>query len=86
MFFYKKICLKESANIVTPHITQCLPFSFLPGPVAYVYYLYPHHNHQGSPYPGGESWVFLLGGYVPPGTTNWHPVLKKNSPKIDTPF
>ena len=29
---------------------------------------------------------YFLGGYVPPGTPNWHPVLKKISPKIDTPF
>ena len=29
---------------------------------------------------------YFLGEYVPPGTPNWHPVLKKNSPKIDTPF
>ena len=29
---------------------------------------------------------YFLGGYVPPGTRNWHPVLKKKSPKIDTPF
>ena len=28
----------------------------------------------------------ILGGYVPPRTPNWHPVLKKISPKIDTPF
>ena len=28
----------------------------------------------------------FLGGYVPPGTPNWHPVLEKISPKIDTPF
>ena len=35
--------------------------------------------------PGGALGYFL-GGYVPPGTPNWHPVLKKNSPKIDTPF
>ena len=35
--------------------------------------------------PGGGDWVFL-GGYVPPGTPNWLPVLKKNSHKIDTPF
>ena len=27
----------------------------------------------------------VLGGYVPPGTPNWHPVLKTISPKIDTP-
>ena len=29
---------------------------------------------------------YFLGGYVPPGTPNWHPVLKKISPKIDTSF
>ena len=29
---------------------------------------------------------YFLGGYVPPGTPNWHPVLKTISPKIDTPF
>ena len=35
---------------------------------------------------GGGTWVFL-GGYVPQGTPNWHPVRsKKNFPKIDTPF
>ena len=34
---------------------------------------------------GGAHGCFL-GGYVPPGTPNWHPVLKKISPKIDTPF
>ena len=35
--------------------------------------------------PGGTL-GYHLGGYVPPGRPNWHPVLKKNSPKIDTPF
>ena len=35
--------------------------------------------------PGGRIGYFL-GGYVPPGTPNWPPVLKKISPKIDTPF
>ena len=30
--------------------------------------------------------MYFLGGYVPPGTPNWHPVLKKISSKIDTPF
>ena len=35
--------------------------------------------------PGGAL-GYLLGGYVPPGTPNWHPVLKKIFPKIDTPF
>ena len=29
---------------------------------------------------------YFLGGYEPPGTPNWHPVLKKDSPKIDIPF
>ena len=35
--------------------------------------------------PGGALGYFL-GGYVPPGTPNWHLVLKKISPEIDTPF
>ena len=35
---------------------------------------------------GGGALGYFLGGYVPPGTSNWHPVLKKNSPKTDTPF
>ena len=35
---------------------------------------------------GGGALEYFLGGYVPPGTPNWHPVLKKISPKIDTPF
>ena len=34
----------------------------------------------------GEALKYFLGGYVPPGTPNWHPVVKKISPKIDTPF
>ena len=34
----------------------------------------------------GGALGYFLGGYLPPGTPNWHPVLKKNSPKIDTPF
>ena len=37
--------------------------------------------------PGGEGALgYFWGGYVPPGTPNWHPVLKKISSKIDTPF
>ena len=36
--------------------------------------------------PGGGALGYFLGGYVPPGTPNWHPVLKKLSAKIDTPF
>ena len=45
--------------------------------------------------PGGALGYFL-GGYVPPGSPNWHPVLKKIllkliprsriRPKTDTPF
>ena len=35
--------------------------------------------------PGGALGYFL-GGYVPPRTPNWHPVLEKISPKIDTLF
>ena len=35
---------------------------------------------------GGGALGYFLGGYVRPGTSNWHPVLKKNSPKIDTPY
>ena len=34
----------------------------------------------------GGALRYFLGGYVPPGTPNWHPVLNTNSPKIDTPF
>ena len=34
----------------------------------------------------GGALGYFLGGYVPPGTSNWHPVVKKISPKIDTPF
>ena len=36
--------------------------------------------------PGGGALGYFLGGYVPSRTPNWHPVLTKNSPKIDTPF
>ena len=35
---------------------------------------------------GGGALGYFMGGYVPPRTPNWHPVLKKISPKIDTPF
>ena len=42
---------------------------------------------QGPKNPGGGGALgYFLGGYVPPGTPNWHPVLKKIFPKIDTPF
>ena len=42
-------------------------------------------KQKPSKIPGGALGYFL-GGYVPPGTPNWHPVLEKISPKIDTPF
>ena len=35
---------------------------------------------------GGWAFGYFLGGYVLPGTPNWHPILEKISPKIDTPF
>ena len=35
---------------------------------------------------GGGALGYFLGGYVLPGTPNWHPILEKISPKIDTPF
>ena len=47
------------------------------------------NSTQGGDTPwggGGGALGYFLGGYVPPRTPNWHPVLKKISPKIDTPF
>ena len=35
---------------------------------------------------GGGVLGYFLGGYVLPGTPNWHPILEKIYPKIDTPF
>ena len=35
-------------------------------------------NGRGSP--GGGALGYFLGEYVPPGTPNWHPVLKKKFP------
>ena len=35
---------------------------------------------------GGGALGYFLGGYMPPGTPNWHHVLKIIRPKIDTPF
>ena len=44
-------------------------------------------KQQGGFLPGGGGALgYFSGGYVPPGTSNWHPVLKKISPEIDTPF
>ena len=34
----------------------------------------------------GGALRYSLGGYVALGTPNWNPVLKKISPKIDTPI
>ena len=34
----------------------------------------------------GGALGYFLGGYEPPRTPNWYPVLEKISPKIDTPF
>ena len=31
----------------------------------------------GGCVPGGGALGYFLGGYVPPGTSNWHPILKK---------
>ena len=33
-------------------------------------------------FPWGGGLGYFLGGYVPPGTPNWHPVLKKISLKL----
>ena len=43
-------------------------------------------SQQKSTLSPGGALGYFLGGYVPPGTPNWHPVLKTISPKIDTPF
>ena len=45
-----------------------------------------HNCRKFSQPPGGGALGYFLGGYVPLGTPNWHPVLKKISLKIDTPF
>ena len=45
-----------------------------------------HLNKEQPRWGGGGALGYFLGGYVPPGNPNWHPVLKKIFPKIDTPF
>ena len=35
---------------------------------------------------GGGALGYFLGGYVPPGTPNWHPVLKTFPLKLTAPF
>ena len=58
-------------------------------------YFEKHYSENFNPdnytdYVGEGRWGgtlgYFLGGYVPPGTPKWHPVLEKISPKIDTPF
>ena len=49
-------------------------------------YFGPVSNLFVSVSPGGEHLGIFPVGYVPPKTPNWHPVLKKISPKTDTPF
>ena len=49
-----------------------------------------------DPWGEGGTLGYFLGGYVPPGTPNWHPVIKKiplkliprskNGPIFYTPF
>ena len=51
----------------------------------YIYKVYLLLRDAKLLIPGGALGYFW-GGYVPPGTLNWHPVLKKISPKIDTPL
>ena len=41
---------------------------------------------SAPPWGGGGALGYSLVGYVPPGTPNWHPVLKNFSAKIDAPF
>ena len=56
--------------------------SFMPGSLFH-FVSRLHNDWVISP---GGALRYFLGGYVPPGTPNWHPVLKTNSFKIDTPF
>ena len=39
-------------------------------------------NCVSVPGGGGGALGYFLGGYVPPGTPNWHPVLKKKNLKV----
>ena len=36
--------------------------------------------HMIAAIPGGGALGYFLGGYVPPESPNWHPVLKKKFP------
>ena len=53
-------------------------------------------NHLNNEQPRGGALGYFLGGYVPPGNPDWHPVVKKillkliphsrNGPIFYTPF
>ena len=71
MVFYEKICLKESETWIGGNVFQTkychaayhtiLPSSSLPRPVAFVYYLYHWHHHQGCLFPlGSIKWFLAL--------------------------
>ena len=49
-----------------------------------IFLVFKCHVTAGIPFGGALG--YFWGGYVPPGTPNWHPILKKYFPKIDTPF
>ena len=69
--------IRPSSGARGEEILDSLPFS-LPS--------FPFSPGQVWSPGGGGALGYFLGGYVPPGTPNWHPVLEKFSPKTDTPF
>ena len=85
---------REIKRTLFLHSTEQLPFHFAPAEdsrteqvsfyLSFNFQLQFTNKSKGFP-PGGALGYFL-GGYVPPGTPNWHPVLKTIFPKIDTPF
>ena len=75
---------KLASGIVGPWLTSIFKSSVETG-----FFPKRMESAQSNSYPppgGGGHLGIFLGGYVPPGTPNWHPVLKEISPKIDTPF
>ena len=48
--------------------------------------MFRYFNNNLLPEGGGGALGYFMGGYEPPRTPNWHRVLEKISPKIDTPF
>ena len=50
--------------------------------LAQVYHPAKQTHVAQAPPGGGGSLGYFLGGYVPPGTPNWHPVLKQNPLKL----